>query len=193
MFLIPLLSNRSDLENAKDRSDIFDLLFDSAPANIYLGLFSNGMRIGCIGTVPQKTAYQYHTRDWFVGQNIQKPEEWGNVGFMGKFKNVEDAVLKNFPWKKETSYCLNNGKVVEYTGQKLKANKHHWTYIEPIMCLISDSPAESFDHFIRVLGYHNSKGFMVRGNWRNGLALYCDGKEMAIDRWYLEFAKCTIF
>lgn len=181
MFLIPLLSKYSDLEDAKERSDIFDLLLDPAPVNIYVGLFSDGMRVAGIGTIPKKSAYQYHTRDWMMDCNLEKPKAWGNVGFLGDFKNVDDAVSKTFPWKKKTSYCLNNGHVVEYTGQKLKANKLHWSYIEPIMCLLSNAPEENFNHFLKVLGYRKSEDFAVQGNWKNDLTLYCDGKEVGLD------------
>lgn len=193
MFLIPLLSKRSDLEYAQSRSDIFDLLLDPAPANIYLGLFSEGIRVAGIGEIPQKSAYQYHTRDWMMGHRSDRPKAWGNVGFMGDFKNVDDAVSRTFPWKGEKSFCLNNGHVIEYIGQKLKASKFHWTYIEPIMCLISDAPTEKLDHFLKVLGYQKPEEFKARGNWKTRLTLFCDGKEVGLDTWYLEFAKRTIY
>lgn len=193
MFLIPLLSKRSDLEYAQSRNDIFDLLFDPAPVNIYLGLVSDGIRVAGIGEIPQKSAYQYHTRDWRMGYRLDRPKAWGNVGFMGDFKNVDDAVSRTFPWKGEESFCLNNGRVVEYTGQKLKANKLHWTYIEPIMCVLSDTPAGNLEHFLKVLGYRRTEDFRVRGNWRTRLTLFCDGEEVGLDTWYLEFTKRIIY
>lgn len=193
MFLIPLLSKHSDLEYAQDRCAIFDLLFEPAPVNIYLGLTFNGIRVAGIGEVPKKTAYQYHTRDWLIGRSLERPKAWGNVGFMGDFKNVDNAVARTFPWKEEKSFCLNNGHVVEYTGQKLKATKFHWNYIEPIMCILSDAPAENLEHFLKVLGYQRTEDFMVRGDWRTRLILFCDGEEVGLDTWYLEFAKRTIY
>ena len=33
---------------------------------------------------------------------------------MGKFKNLDDAVAKTFPWKNKSSYCLNNGHVAKF-------------------------------------------------------------------------------
>lgn len=60
------------------------------------------------------------------------------------------------------------------------------------MCLISDEPAENFNHFLKILGYHRTEDFVVYGKWKSNLTLYCYGKEVGLDDWYLEFAKRTI-
>ena len=189
MFIIPLRSRPSELEYAQNRSDIFDLQFDPSADNTYVGVVSNGLIVAGTGNIPHEFAFQYHTRDWVMGSDLNKTKAWGNVGFMGDFKSIDNAVSRTFPWKKEVSYCLNKGYISEYTGQKIKANKYHWMYAEPIMCCISDTPEESFNHFLDIIRYRKREDFVIRGNWKNGLVLYCDGKEMGLDSWYLEFIK----
>lgn len=191
MFIIPLFSKPSDLKYAMERSSIFDLMFNTT-ASIYVGLTSNSIIVAGKGTVPGEFALQYHLREWVIGNQLNNPKGLGNVGFLGTFSDEYNAIAETFPWKDKTSYCLNNGHVVKYTGQKLTPTKYNWSYIEPIMCLISDAPAENFNHVLKILEYHRTEDFVVYGKWKSNLTLYCYGKEVGLDDWYLEFAKRTI-
>lgn len=123
MFIIPLFSKPSDLNYAMERSSIFDLMFNTT-YSIYVGLTSNSIIVAGIGTVPREFALQYHVREWIIGnQRCNNPKELENVGFLGTFSDEYNAIAQTFPWKDKTSYCLNKGHVVKYTGQKLTPTK----------------------------------------------------------------------
>ena len=194
MLIIPLPWNRSELEYLEDRSAAFDLLMKGSTQQYYLVIQDNTITWVGQGTVPGRLAYHIHARASTMNGSQSFPggiviKDLGNVGFLGKFSGIEDAILKTFP---QSGYCVSNMKFTTYTGQKLKGKKDHYSVIEPILCLLSKHPSVQLQQFFQALGWGNRKHFSCNGTWKEkNMKLFMDGKEVStLEVWFANF--CAI-
>ena len=119
------------------------------------------------------------------------PKDHGNVGFLGKYSGIEDAIVKLFP---KEGYCISHMKVAEYTGQKLKGHKYHYSVIEPLLCLMGNQPSViRMEHFFHTLGFANEKQFHCTGTWNNNMKLYVDDRVAStLEVWFTYYCMVAL-
>lgn len=188
MLIIPLPWSRGNLEDLRDENDVFDLLMTDSTQQYYLIIQDNTLTWIGQGTVPGKVAYQIKSRSSTMNGKQSTPKSLGNVGFLGKYSGIDDAILKLFPHK---GYCVSNMKFTAYTGQKIKGKKDHYSVIEPILCLLGDNPAAGLKRFFQVLGWGGRKQFSCTGTWNGSMKLFVNGQEIStLEAWFTDF--CSI-
>ncbi len=188
MIIIPVPWDRRNLEYLRDESDLFDLLMKDSTQQNYLIIQDNSVTWIGQGTVPGKMAYQIKSRSFTMNGNQEIPKNHGNVGFMGKYSGIEDAVLKIFP---KSGYCVSNMKFDTYKGQKLKGKKDHYGVIDPILCLLGDKPSADLQHFFQKLGWGGRKPFTCSGTWKKDMKLFIgDSRVDTLEVWFTKF--CSI-
>lgn len=188
MFIIPLPWDRKNLEDLPDRNDVFDLLMKNSTQQYYLVIQENTITWLGQGTVPGKVAYQIKSRSSTMNGNQGIPKALGNVGFMGKYSGIDDAILKLFP---KEGYCVSDMKFAAYKGQKLKGKKDHYSVIDPIICLLESDPSAELQKFFKVLGWGNRKSFTCSGTWTRNMKLFINSQEVQnLEKWFAEF--CSI-
>lgn len=196
MFIIPLLWNRSNLEALRDTNDVFNLLMKDSTQPCYLILQGNTLTWVGQGTVPGKTAYQIRARSTTMNEPMdhQKKvwEDLGNVGFFGKYSSIDDAIQKVFP---KEGYCVSNMKFTEYSGQKLKGHKYHYSVIEPLLCLMGSRPnTVRMEAFFKTLGITKKEHFHCSGTWNYDMELFVDSRRaQTLEIWFSYFCSKTLF
>lgn len=189
MFIMPLPWNRSDLELLRDTHHVFDLIMKDSTQQNYLIIQDNKITWVAQGTVPGKAAYQIQSRSLTINGASEIPKNLGNVGFLGKYSGIEDAILKVFP---KNGYCVSSMEFASYTGQKLKGKKDHYSVLTPITCLLGDQPSAELKHFFQILGWGNRKCFACSGTWRN-MNLLIDGKTVStLEEWFTTFCSISL-
>ena len=195
MLIIPLPWSRRDLEDLRDRSSVFDLLIKESTQQHYLIVQDNTITWVGQGAVPGKAALYVRARVATMNGKQGYPDgcvfkDLGNVGFLGKFSGIDDAILKVFP---KTGYCISNMKFMQYTGQRLKGAKYHYEVIEPILCLLSDQPSIRLQHFFQILGWGGRKKFTCDGIWEKDMRLFIgDSRASTLEVWFGNFAAIAL-
>lgn len=189
MFIIPLPWSRSGLEDLRDANDVFNLLMKDSTQASYLILQEDTLTWIGQGTVPGKTAYQIRARSSTMNGTMGLPQDLGNVGFLGKYSSIDDAIRKLFP---KEGYCVSNMKFIEYTGQKLKGHKYHYTVLEPILCLMGTRPnTVRMEAFFQTIGDRNKERFRCAGTWDRGMELFVGNRRAeTLEIWFSYF--CSI-
>lgn len=188
MLIIPLPWNRSNLSDLRDTNDVFDLIMKDSTQQYYLVIQDNTITWVGQGTAPGKAAYQIKTRSSTMNGSQSIPKDQGNVGFMGKYSGIDDAILKLFP---KSGYCVSEMKFMVYNGQALKGTKDHYSLIEPILCLLSDHPSVELQHFFEVLHWGGRQRFDCSGTWKNNMKLFIGGREvLTLEVWFSKL--CSI-
>lgn len=194
MFIIPFPWNHRELENLHDENDVFDLIMEDCIKQYYLIIQDNTITWIGEGTVPGHFAVQLRFRSSTMNGSQGTPQFLGNVGFLGRYSGVEDAILKLFP---KDGYCASNMKYEAYKGQKLKGNKNHYYVITPLLCLLRggrygcNSASSELQHFFQTLGWRNRKHFDCSGTWNNDMKLYIDSNMIStLEIWFTNY--CAI-
>ena len=189
MFIISLPWSHSSIEALQDANNVFNLLMKASTQDSYLILQENTLTWIGQGTVPGKTAYQIRARSSTMNGTMGSPQDLGNVGFLGKYSSIDDAIRKLFP---KEGYCVSNMKFIEYTGQKLKVHKYHYNLLEPILCLMGTRPnTVRMEAFFQTLNLRNNEQFRCTGTWdRNMELLVGNRRAKTLEIWFSYF--CSI-
>lgn len=190
MLIIPLPWSREDLEILRNEHDVFDLIMTNSTQQFYLIIEDDTITWVGQGTVSGKVSYQIKSRTIELGEGEEKPVLIGNVGFGGNFDSVEDYISKHFPLN---GYCIENMRFSNYSGQRIRGNKDHYAVIEPIICLLSNSPSNRLRHFLQTLGWGERKKIECSGTWENNLKLLIDDKVYpTIESWLIKFYEIAL-
>ena len=190
MLVVALPWNRRELEYLEDESDLFDLYMENSTQQFYLVIQENKITWIGQGTVPGKFSYQIMSRTFTMNGNREKAKCQGNVGFLGNYSSIEDAVHKLFPSK---GYCVTNMHFTEYIGQKLRGHSNHYNVIEPILCLMGKNPNDRLEHFFEVLGWGNRKVFHCSGMFEHNMRLFIDNEEIPnLESWFASFCNIAL-
>lgn len=185
MFIIPLPGNKQDFEVAYETDDVFDLIMDDHTQPHYLIIQENTISFIGLGKVPGKVALHIKSRKSTMNGDTSIPQMHGNVGFMGTFSSLEDAVSKLFPRK---GCGISNMKYVAYTGQSLRANRDHYVVIEPILCLMRRNPSQELNRFFQRLGWGGRTRFDCLGSWDKDMKLYIGDKlATSLEVWFANY------
>lgn len=185
MFIIPLPWSRKDLEYLASESKLFDLEMESNTQNYFLVLEDNKITFIGIGSIEGFVAYQIRSRSVILNNafasDISDVINHGNVGFGGDFSSINDAIKKIFPQKGK---CLSDMKLVDYNGQKIKANKEHYFCVEPIVALLSNNPTNRLSEYFKVIKWDDNK------NDGNDMELYIrDTMCSNLEKWFVMFCE----
>ena len=184
MLIVALPWNRRELECLEDKSDLFDLYVDSSTQQYYLVIQDNRITWVGQGTAPGRFSYQIMSRTFTMNGSREPAKYQGNVGFLGDYSGIEDAICK-FP---SNGFCVTNMHFLEYTGQKLKGHSSHYSVIEPILCLIGKNPNENLEQFFETLRWGNRKVFRCSGIFEHNMKLFIDNEEMPnLESWFANF------
>jgi len=189
MFIIPLPWDRTNLADLRDTDDVFDLLMNDSTQQYFLVIQDNTITWVGQGTVPGKMAYQIKTRSSTMNGSRSIPKNQGNVGFMGKYSGIDDAVLKLFP---KDGYCVSKMKFAPYKGQKLKGVKDHYSVIDPILCLLGDNPSAELQRFLKVLNWGGRQHFDCSGTWDNMKLFIGDRSVSTLEVWFSNFCSVAL-
>ena len=191
MFIMSFPWQREKLRDLCFRHDVFYLLMKESTQASYLVLRDNTVTWLAQGTIPSKTAYQIRSRSATMNGSTELPVTHGNVGFLGNYSNIEDAVQKLFP---HNGYCVSNMKFQSYTGQKLKTHKYHYSVIEPLLCLLDgNSDSMKLESFFRTLRFPDCKLFQYSGDWNGTMQLFINSEKVeTLERWFSYFCSITL-
>lgn len=190
MFVIPLPWNRQELEYLQNTNDVFDLIMNNSTQQYYLVIQDNMLTWIGQGTIPGKVAYQIKSRSSTMNGSQGIPKNLGNVGFLGTYSGIEDAILKAFPKK---GACVSNMKFVPYKGQTLKGKKDHYSVIQPILCLLGSQPSSELQHFFQILGWGNRHQFHCSGTWEHNMKLFIGDQESPnLEMWFSDFCAISL-
>lgn len=190
MFIIPLPWDRRQLQDLRDENDVFDLIMNDSTQQYYLVIQDDTITWVGQGTVPGKMAYQIKSRSATMNGGSEIPKNHGNVGFMGKYSGIEDAILKLFP---KSGCCVSNMKFADYKGQKLKGKKDHYSVIDPILCLMGDNPSADLQRFFKTLGWGGRKPFTCSGAWKKDMKLFIgESRAATLEVWFSNFCSTAL-
>lgn len=185
MFIIPLPGNRRDFEVVYETNDVFDLLMDDHAQPHYLIIQDNSISLVGMGNVSGKVALHIKSRTSNINGDTNNPQMHGNVGFLGTFSSLEDAVTKLYSRK---GCGVSNMKYVTYSGQTLRTNRDHYVLIEPILCLMRSNPTVELKSFFQNLGWGGRTRFDCSGAWGRDMKLYIGGKLAAsLEVWFANY------
>lgn len=185
MFIIPIPKDKDFLPDLLETNSVFDLIMDNYQNPFYLILKKNTITWVGEGTVPGKLAFQISVRSSTMNGNLETPKTLGNVGFLGTFSGIDDAISKTFA---PGGYCVSNMQFFRYRGQKLKAAKNHHLLIIPLISLFANDPASELKHFFHLLNWGNRKSYECSGNWQQGIRLYVAGSEApSLEEWFTNY------
>ena len=191
MFVIPLPICRDETGFLAYRRSEFDLCINDERHPHYLIIQGNAVTWIGQGSVPGMAAYQIVSRETVMNGKLGLPVNRGNMGFLGKFSGLDDAVRKLFP---KEGYCVSGMRFSAYTGQRLTAKKEHFMLIEPIVAMLdSDDPAGELRKFFSSMGWGSNTPFECSGLWSNGMRLWIGREPMSsLEAWYVALCSKTL-
>lgn len=184
MIIIPIRGKDVDL--LEDENDVFDLAMKTCHEQYYLIIQGNTVTWIGEGTISGELAVQIKSRSTTMNGRSEYPKNLGNIGFLGTYPNMKEALNKLFPAK---GFAVSNMNYVHYTGQALTAKEDHFGVIAPLFCLLGRNPSSDLHHFFEKLGWGGQKRFSCSGTWDRMRLFIEDHEASTLEEWFDEYCR----
>lgn len=182
MIIIPIRGK--DVDFLKGENDVFDLIMNESHEQYYLIIQGNTVTWIGEGTIPGELAVQLKSRSTTMNGKLENPKNLGNIGFLGTYPNLNEALNKLYP---HNGFAVSNMKYVRYTGQALTAKELHILLIKPLLCLLGYNPASDLQQLFQSRGW--GKQFSCSGTW-DYMRLYIGDRAVStLEEWFNEYCR----